>query len=251
VAKSIHFPDVEVEPKLGGRGPEIPPDGRGGGGDNGDGDSYREQPHGPSYRLRYFRIGLGLGVTSIFSIFIALTIAYLLRQSHGHIDTHTGEWVRDWREMAIPPILWLNTAVLILSSFTVELARRAVFHENAVMEEWLGIQPSTRKRSLPWLSISLLLGLCFLGGQVIAWRELVGQGFLLPSNPSNAFFFILTGGHAIHLLGGIVGLLWASLSSSFKLKLQSRQILVDVTAWYWHAMGLLWIYIFVLFHVAH
>lgn len=247
MAKSVHLPDVEVEPKLGGRGPELPPPPVHNGG---DGDNYREQPHGPSYRLRYFRIGLGLGVVSIFVVFIGITVAYLWRQSFHPVDTRTGEITHPWTPIIIPQILWLNTLVLAVSSFTVELARRAVFHENAVMEEWLGIQPATRRRSLPWLSISLLLGLCFLAGQFIAWRELVPQGFYTPGNPSEAFFYILTGGHAVHLLGGILGLLWASLNSSFKLKLQSRQILVDVTAWYWHAMGLLWIYIFVLLHVA-
>lgn len=245
---SVQLPEIEVEPKLGGHGPDLPPRGHGGGDDN-----FNNQPQGrrgPHDRLRRFRIGLALGVISIYVIFIALTSAYVIRQGSERSDLSTQTVTRDWVPIALPQILWLNTALLLLSGISVELARRAVFHENAVMEEWLGIDESTKKRSLPWLGITLLLGIGFLAGQLLAWKELVEQGAYAKGNPAAAFFYILTGGHALHLLGGVAGLSFAAAGSWLKLKLETRQIAVDISSWYWHAMGALWVYILALLVIA-
>ncbi len=160
------------------------------------------------------------------------------------MDPTTGRFINDWRALVIPPILWFNTAVLLLSSITIEVARRQNFFEAWVMEEWLGLGRPTRRASLPWLVLTLILGLGFLFGQYDAWKDLMGQGILVSSNPSSSFFFMLTGAHAVHLLGGIAALLWAGISTFSARPLESRQIATDITAWYWHAMGLLWICIF-------
>ena len=129
-----------------------------------------------------------------------------------------------------------------------EMARRQVFREPLVTEEWLGLGTPTRTASLPWLGVTFLLGIGFLVGQFLAWQQLHAQGIFLASNPSSSFFFLLTGTHALHLIGGVVALSWASLAGILARPLESRQIATDVSAWYWHAMGVLWIYIFVLFH---
>jgi cytochrome c oxidase subunit 3 len=96
-----------------------------------------------------------------------------------------------------------------------------------------------------------LLGLGFVAGQWLAWRELAARGFFLATGPSSSFIYVLTGAHAIHLLGGILALLVAGSTVVLRRPLESRRIVVDVTAWYWHFMALLWIYIFVLLEFAH
>jgi cytochrome c oxidase subunit 3 len=181
-------------------------------------------------------------------LFIALTSAYVVRQGTGHVDTTTGEFITDWKPLTVPAILWLNTFLLLLSSFSMELARRQVFKEPLVTEEWLGLGTPTRTASLPWLGVTFILGGGFLLGQFVAWQQLHAQGVFLASNPSSSFFFLLTGAHAIHLAGGVIALSWAGIASLLARPLEVRQISTDVSAWYWHAMGALWIYIFVLFH---
>jgi cytochrome c oxidase subunit 3 len=214
------------------------------------GDDWKNNPpgrRGPRERLKRFRVVLGLVLISVFVIFIALTSAYVVRQGGGVLDTSTGVFTRDWKPMVVPQILWLNTLLLLLSSATIEVARRQVFREPLVTEEWLGMGTPTRRASLPWLGLTLVLGFGFLVGQFVAWRELNGQGVFMATNPSSSFFFILTGAHALHLFGGIVVLAWAAMASVSSRPLESRQIATDCGAWYWHAMGVLWLYIFALF----
>jgi cytochrome c oxidase subunit 3 len=228
----------------GGRGP-APPHHRG----YGDDDWKNNPPgrRGPRERLKRFRVGIGLALVSIFILFVGLSSAYVVRQGGGVLDTQTGTFIRDWKPISVPQILWLNTVLLLLSSATIEMARRRAFQEPQVTEEWLGMGTPTRRASLPWLGITLLLGFGFLAGQLVAWRQLNAQGIFMASNPSSSFFFILTGAHALHLVGGICVLLWAGVANLLSRRLESRQIATDSGAWYWHAMGVLWVYIFALF----
>jgi cytochrome c oxidase subunit III len=183
-------------------------------------------------------------MVAIFFFFIALTSAYVIRQNTSVVDTSTGEMINTWRPIVIPPLLWINTLLLLASSATIELARRHMFREPQATQEWLGMGAPARAESLPWVGITLVLGIGFLAGQFVAWRQLNAQGIYLASNPSSAFFFILTGAHAVHLIGGVGALMWAAIASLRRTRLQSRQIVIDVSAWYWHGMGALWIYIF-------
>jgi cytochrome c oxidase subunit 3 len=102
------------------------------------------------------------------------------------------------------------------------------------------------ERSFPWLGITVLLGFGFLIGQWLAWGELHNRGFYVNTNPSSSFAFLLTITHAVHLTGGIIALLWAASSSLLHKPVESRRIVVDITAWYWHFMAVLWLYIFAL-----
>src|SRR4051812_33632656 len=225
-------PAKETEPHHGGRGPTEPPKVGFGG------DDWKNNPpgrRGPHERLKRFRVGVLLALISVFTVFIGLTSAYVVRQGGGKLDTTTGTFVRDWKPMVVPRILWLNTALLLLSSFTIEFARRQVFREPQVTEEWLGMGTPTRRASLPWLGITLLLGFGFLAGQYAAWRQLNDAGIFLSTGPSSSFFFILTGAHAVHLLVGLVVLMWAAVASVLSRSLESRQIATDFGAWYWHA----------------
>ena len=102
------------------------------------------------------------------------------------------------------------------------------------------------EKEFPWLGITVLLGFAFLAGQFLAWNEMHTRGFYVNTNPSSSFAFLLTIAHAVHLGGGVIALLWAGSSSLLKRPLEARRIAVDITAWYWHFMAVLWIYIFAL-----
>ena len=177
--------------------------------------------------------------------FIAIVSAFFVTKHSGHFDAYN-RWINPWLPIDIPSILWLNTVVLLVSSLTVEAARRGIFREIDVMEEWLGMGTPTRKRVLPWLIASTVFGIVFLWGQYVAWKQLAMQHIFFAGNPSSRFFFLITGIHGIHLLIGIAALIAAAVGMQTMRLIESRQILVDCAAWYWHTMGLLWIFLFAL-----
>jgi cytochrome c oxidase subunit 3 len=98
--------------------------------------------------------------------------------------------------------------------------------------------------------LTVVLGLSFLTGQWMAWRELAASGFYVATNPSSSFVYLLTGMHGLHLLGGVLALLAAGASSLLGRPVESRNIVVDVTGLYWHFMAFLWIYILCLLEFA-
>jgi cytochrome c oxidase subunit 3 len=106
------------------------------------------------------------------------------------------------------------------------------------------------KIRMPWLGMTLVLGLVFLFGQWTAWQQLAANGFYVATTPSSSFVYLLTGTHAAHLLGGVLALLFAGIASLLHRSLKTRSIVVDVTAWFWHFMAVLWIYIFCLMKFA-
>jgi cytochrome c oxidase subunit III len=97
--------------------------------------------------------------------------------------------------------------------------------------------------------VTVVLGLGFLFGQWMAWQELANRGFALATSASSSFVYLLTGTHAVHLAGGVLALLYAAAASLLHKPVEARRIVVDVTAWYWHFMALLWLYIFALLWV--
>ena len=115
-----------------------------------------------------------------------------------------------------------------------------------MLEEWLGLGRPALKRTLPWIGATLLLGSLFLAGQWAAWRQLTAQGFAFDrwSTPASYFFYLITGLHAIHLALGLAALLVCLTTMSRMKRVELRQITVDSTAWYWHAMGLAWVLLF-------
>lgn len=103
---------------------------------------------------------------------------------------------------------------------------------------------------MPWLAMTLVLGLLFLFGQWTAWKQLAASGFYVSSTPSSSFVYLLTGTHAVHLMGGILALFVASIAALFRKASARRSIVIDVTAWYWHFMAGLWVYILCLLEFA-
>jgi len=157
--------------------------------------------------------------------FMALASAFLV--------LHHGS--RVWVAVHLPPILWVNTAVLLGSSFTLERARLRLAS---------GDVPGFRKL---WL-VTTVLGFLFLAGQLVAWRQLVTQGVYIASNQASSFFYVFTGAHGVHLLGGVAALLFV-LVRNFKRSQISVLLAAELTSYYWHFMDGLWVFLFALLYL--
>src|SRR5712691_8926652 len=187
--------------------PVIPAD-RGGDGDSGD--------SGSSFPISKGQVGLSILLTAIIMLFAGLSSAYIVLRG-----------VPAWQNIELPSLLWPNTAILLLSSVAIDLSRRAIRRGDL----------QSMKR---WLAVAGMLGLAFLVGQLAAWRQLVNAGVYLPSTLQSSFFYILTGLHGLHLLGGVVAL-GIVLVFAFKNRLSAlRYEPVKLCATYWHVMDLLW-----------
>jgi cytochrome c oxidase subunit III len=203
---------------------------------------------GPNYaaRLRRARLGLVCLIATVCMIFISLTSAYVVRQGLPTYDDASKSYVRDWSAVGLPwTMLIFNTLILLASSGTMEAARRSSRRQIMVAQaEAIPGISTGRDASWPWLGITVVLGFGFLIGQWLAWGELHNRGFYVNTNPSSSFAFLLTITHAVHLAGGIVALLWAAMTSLAHRPVESRRIVIDITAWYWHFMALVWLYVF-------
>lgn len=219
-----------------------------GGGDDGCGGDV------PDYgaRLRRARLGLLLGIATVGMVFISLTSAYIFRRGLPTFEGESNSYVRDWGSVELPwVLLGINTAILLISSITIEFARRKAARQAALapVTSIPGVSLGDEK-NFPWLGITVVLGFAFLIGQWLAWGELHTRGFLISTNPSSSFAYLLTIAHAIHLAGGMIALMWASGASLLHRPVEARRIAVDITAWYWHFMAVLWVYIFLLLGLA-
>ena len=214
-----------IQPKtnLGGGPRKVGPNG-GSSGNGRDGKSGNEPDN---LSLSKYRLGMWVALAGVAMMFTALTSAYVVRAGTSN----------DWRPLAVPRLLWVSTALILLSSFAFEIARRTLKSGNT----------SAYQR---WLLLTVLLGLGFLATQLLAWRQLVGQGIYIGSNPHSSFFYVLTGAHGLHLLGGVLALDYLLLRSRRKHYeahgTAKRQAIVNAVALYWHFMGGLWIYLFLL-----
>jgi cytochrome c oxidase subunit III len=221
----------------------------------GGGDDGRPESDSPDYsaRLRRARLGLGVALTPILMLFVSFTSALIVRKGLPTFDPGTNTVVHDWMHIPLPTALFLvNTIILVLSSMTIELARRQFARRVALdpVDSIPGVSLG-KERNFPWLALTILLGFSFLTGQWMAWRDLYARGVFVSTNPSSSFVYLMTGAHAVHLMGGILALLVAGFAALFHRSIQTRRIVVDVTAWYWHFMALLWVYILALLEFAH
>jgi cytochrome c oxidase subunit 3 len=194
-------------------------------------------------RLRRARLGVGVALTGIVMIFVSYSSAYVVRQGLPTLDPSTGTLVHDWLPLQLPGFLLVNTLVLLLSTLTMELARRQAVRVAVAAGSESHAATRTEADKMPWLALTTILGLCFLAGQWLVWRELAARGFYVATSPSSSFFYLLTGMHGIHLFGGILALLAAGTASLLRKSAASPAVVVDATAWYWHFMTVLWVYI--------
>src|SRR4051812_37249987 len=171
--------------------------------------------------------GITIGLCAIAMTFAALTSALMVRKGSG-----------DWKHIEIPALLYSNTLILAGSSLSLEIGRRRI-------ARFMRSAGSAEGHPRRWLEATLALGLAFLAGQLIAWRQLAESGFYVATNPSSSFFYVLTAGHALHLFGGLFGLLLVSHRLSGPLP-TLRKSTFDAAARYWHFMGMLWVYLLLL-----
>jgi cytochrome c oxidase subunit III len=237
----------EIERKAPGTGGKPPVDRRptGGGGGGGD-DEWRNSRRNPREQLHRTRAFVFCALAGDMMFFVVLVTLFYARQAGTHMDPRTFRQVGDWHPIFLPPILFLNTAILLLSSLTMELARRHIFREFDVLEEWLGLGRPALRRTLPWVGATLILGLAFITGQTVAWTQLTRQGFAFDqtATPASYFFYLITGLHAAHLLLGVLALLVCLCALARFKRVEARQIAIDATSWYWHTMGFAWLVLF-------
>jgi cytochrome c oxidase subunit 3 len=221
---------------------ELPPTG---GGDEG-GDDWEDDRNGPRSNLKIIRLALLSAIAGDFMALLFLCVFFYVSHSSHHWDRFGQQFVPEWYPIELPPILYLNTAVLLLSVLTVEIARRKIFREIDVMDEWLGLGKPALKHSLPCLGATLLFGMLFLAGQLEAWRQLVAHGvsFFHHVTPAGNTFYMLTGFQMLHLLLGILAICVGVFVLPRLNRIELRQIAVDATAWFWLSMCAMWVIIF-------
>lgn len=211
-----------IKEGIGGGPKQRGPNGNGGPKRNGDGAFSDLQLSANRYRL-----GMWVALASILMLFTALSSAYIVRAASSS----------DWVPLAMPRILLLSTALIIISSGTLESARRQL--RNAAVSGYKS-----------WLLLTGVLGIGFLVSQLFAWRQLVRQGVYVASNPHSSFFYLLTALHGAHLLGGLAALGYLSLGNRAprenQLAVGKVQAKADAVTLYWHFMDFLWLYLFVL-----
>jgi len=166
-------------------------------------------------------------IAGVVMLFTALTSAYIVRSASGN----------DWHPIGMPKVLWLSTSLILISSVTMEISRRSLKASN---DAGYG----------RWLVITVILGLGFLGSQLMAWRQLVRQGVYMASNPHSSFFYLFTAAHGVHLLGGLVALSYLMLRTTKKRDTAEGELrrvgAAAAATIYWHFMDGLWIGLFLL-----
>ncbi len=179
--------------------------------------------------------GMWVAVSAIGMSFAAFTSAMFVRQ-----DSST-----DWQHFQLPHVLYLNTLILIASSVTLEFSRQRF----AAISDAAGHAAASAKILLAngvyWLYLTAALGLLFVLGQLLAWRNLVAQGLFLATNPSSSFFYLFTALHAVHLLGGMGGLFYV-LRKLVRNGGVAGTSGLSAFSIYWHFMDLLWVYLLLL-----
>jgi cytochrome c oxidase subunit 3 len=215
-------PEIEliIEDISGGGGK--PPAGGDDGDDGGDDEKRRrKETHLP----RRYSTAIAIALVSILMFFMALASAFIVLRRGSDV----------WVTVHLPPILLVNTLILLASSFTLEAARRR-----------LSLADLSGFRKL-WL-LTTGLGILFVAGQLVAWRQLVAQGVYIASNQASSFFYIFTGAHAVHLLGGVGALLYVSFRKSDQKRI-SLSTAAEIVSYYWHFMDGLWVFLLALLHL--
>jgi cytochrome c oxidase subunit 3 len=204
------------------QGPPPPPIDRGwGGGGSGSGGG---EGRGADRRASFTALFVLLAASTM--VFAAFTSAFVVRK--GLSD--------DWVSMPKPPILLVNTLVLLASSFALDLSRRA-------------LKAGNRSRFNLWWSAGTGLGVLFLAGQAVAWHQLLQAGVFVATNPSSSFFYVLTASHAFHLVGGLASLVYVDIQA-WRLQLgPAKRTTIDIAALFWHFLDGLWVYLMILFYV--
>jgi len=178
---------------------------------------------GTTLRDDQMRLGLWMFLGTVTMLFSAFASAYIVRRSGS-----------DWQPVALPSLLWANTAVLVLSSAALEAAQR------------LGLRGKW-DAAIAGCGAAVAGGLVFLGGQWAAWRRLTEAGVYLPTSPHSSFFFMLTGAHAVHILAALVVLMWGlAMTQRARTDPARWPARMELCRTFWHYLGGVWIFLFAL-----
>ncbi len=176
-----------------------------------------------------------VAVCAIGMSFAAFTSAMIVRQ-----DSST-----DWQHFQLPRVLYLNTLILLASSVTLELSRQRIAAIPHAARHAVASAKILLASGIDWLYLTAALGLVFVLGQILAWRNLAAQGLFLATNPSSSFFYVFTALHAVHLLGGMGGLFYV-LRKLIRSGGVAETSGLNAFSIYWHFMDLLWVYLLLL-----
>ena len=179
-------------------------------------------------RIHPQQFALYAGMASIIMMFIAFTSAYLVRQAAGN-----------WQEYVVPTIFYASTAIIVASSLTLHMAFSAF--KSGRSSTYRGM-----------LALTVGLGLAFVIFQYLGWQQLYASGVPLDGNPSGSFFYVISGIHALHVLGGVAALVVATIYA-FTLPYEctpKRNLRFSLVVQYWHFVDVLWIYLFVFLLIA-
>lgn len=179
--------------------------------------------------------GVWIGVSAIMMTFAAFTSAMVVRQGAS----------QDWMHFELPRVLYLNTFILLGSSLTLGIARWRFTLLAAALESASSQSKKLYADGIYWLYATAALGVLFVAGQLLAWRDLVRQGLLLATNPSSSFFYVFTALHGLHLAGGIAGLFYI-IHKLGRTNGTARTTGLAAVSVYWHFMDGLWVYLFLL-----
>lgn len=167
------------------------------------------------------KFALWLFIVSVCMVFASLTSAYIVRQAEGN-----------WQIFELPPLFWITSVLILVSSFTMHGAYLAAKRDNLEMVKLSMI-------------VTTILGIGFLVGQVLAWGELVANNVYFVGNPSGSFVYVLSGLHGLHIVGGVVFLL-ITLVAAFRYQVHSKNLsLIEMCTTFWHFLDALWLYLFV------
>jgi len=171
------------------------------------------------------KILLGIAIAAMIMMFAGLTSAYIIHAEGPH-----------WQYFKLPTIFWVNTLIILTSSFTMRwaLVSYKKFKYNAYRIA---------------ISVTTILGIGFIVGQYLGWKQLTNMGIYLDGNASGSFLYVISGTHAVHVLGGVIALLVATIAAFVKPFNPNKLLRVELISIYWHFVDVLWIYLFIFFQI--
>lgn len=224
----------------------LPPrySGDGPGGPEGSSPDYGE-------RLRRARLGLAVGLIPVVTLFLSFTVVYAIRQGWILSDPNSTAVLAAFPHFLPWTLFLANTVILLLSSLTIERARREIMRQAALapVKDIPGVSLGD-ERVFPWLEITAGLGVLFLLGQYRAWHQLQERGVYLATTSGSSFVYLVTGMHAFHLAAGLAAIFYAIFYALCAKPVEAQRIVVDVTAWFWHFLTALWVYVIALLLLA-
>jgi cytochrome c oxidase subunit 3 len=171
------------------------------------------------------RLGLWMFLATVTMLFAAFTSAYIVRRAG-----------TDWQPIGLPPILWLSTIMLAMSSGALEAG---------VARGLRGQWPAASAA----LGAAIALGAAFLCAQAAAWQSLMAAGVYLQVSPHSSFFYVMTGAHAVHVVAALIVLMWGGVKTwngTGRRRLREWRSVMSRCRTFWHFLLGVWVYLFAL-----